>query len=92
VAKRKSQKARDVRRALKAKVAAAVAEACPGCTADFCGGVERSRMATRGPTLGFRVRDARTGKYRSNIIWIDPQYEGEVNAAWVAWAAKGSNG
>jgi hypothetical protein len=38
-------------------VADAVAEAFPGCTAEFTGGVERSRMASRGPTLGPRVKD-----------------------------------
>jgi hypothetical protein len=91
MAKRKQQKTRDVRRNLRGKIAAAVAEAFPNCTAEFCGGVERSRMATRGPTLGFRVKDSR-GKYRSNIIWIDPTYEGEVNAAWVAHSVKQSNG
>jgi hypothetical protein len=48
-------------------------------------------MATLGPTLGFRLKDNR-GKYRSNVIWIDPTYEGEVNAAWVAHVVKRSNG
>jgi hypothetical protein len=91
VARRKNQKARDVRRNLRGAVASAVAEAFPGCTAEFCGGVERSRMAILGPTLGFRVKDGR-GKYRSNVIWIDPTYEGEVNAAWVVHAVKQSNG
>jgi hypothetical protein len=91
MARRKNQRARDVRRGLKVKVAAAVAEAFPGCTADFCGGVERSRMAYRGVSLGFRVRDAR-GKYRSNIIWLNPLYEGEVSAGWVEEVVKGSNG
>jgi hypothetical protein len=91
MARRKNQKVRDVRKLVWKRVGAAVAEAFPGCVADFCGGVERSRMATLGPTLGFRVRDSK-GKYRSNIIWIDPSYTGEVNAAWVQAAVKGSNG
>ena len=91
MARRKNQKKRDVRRKLRGAIAAAVAEAFPGCTAEFGGGVERSRMATLGPTLGFRIKDGR-GKYRSNIIWIDPTYEGEVNAAWVSQVVKQSNG
>lgn len=91
MAKRKAQQARDVRRQLRGKIAAAVAEAFPGCTAEFSGGVERSRMAARGPTLGFRVKDGR-GKYRSNVIWLNPEYDGEVSAAWVATAVKESNG
>lgn len=91
MSRRKNQKVRDVRRQLRAAIAAAVAEAFPGCTAEFSGGVERSRMATRGPTLGFRVKDGR-GKYRSNIIWVNPEYEGSVSTAWVAGAVKESNG
>lgn len=87
----KKRRARDTRRHLRGEISRAVAEAFPGCTAEFCGGVERSRMATRGPTLGFRLKDAR-GKYRSNVIWIDPSYAGTVNAAWVVDAVKQSNG
>jgi hypothetical protein len=50
----------------------------PGYTAEFSGGVERSRMATlRTVTLGVRLKDAR-GEYRSNMIWINSHYEGEV--------------
>jgi hypothetical protein len=91
MARDKKQRARDVRRQLRAAVGAAVAEAFPGCTAEFCGGVERSRMAKLGPTLGFRVKDGR-GRYRSNVIWIDPTYEGTVSSAWVARAVQESNG
>ena len=91
MARRKKQKARDVRRKLRGAIAAAVREAFPDCAAEFCGGVERSRMATHGPTLGFRLKDVR-GKYRSNIVWFDPTYEGEVNAVWVASVVKRSNG
>ena len=90
MARHKNQKSRDVRRTLRARVAAAVTEAFPGCIAEFNGGVAKSRMATRGPTLGFRVKDGQ-GKYRSNLIWVDPTYEGEVNGAWIAWAVKKSN-
>jgi hypothetical protein len=38
------------------------------------------RMARLGPTLGFRVKDGR-GRYRSNLIWVDPTYEGVVSTA-----------
>jgi hypothetical protein len=72
-------------------VTAAVAEAFPGCEADFCGGVERSRMAVLGPTLGFRVREA-DGTYRSNVIWLNPGYTGAVTAGWVTQAVARSNG
>ncbi len=91
MARRKNQVARDTRRQLRERVAVAVAEAFPGCAADFCGGVERSRMAVLGPTLGFRVREA-GGKYRSNVIWLNPGYTGAVSAAWVERAVGRANG
>jgi hypothetical protein len=76
-------KKRDVRRQLRGKINEAIAAAFPGCIADFCGGVENSRMAKLGhATVGFRVKDAR-GKHRSNVIWIDPDFDGEVDATWV---------
>lgn len=91
MARRKNQVARDARRGLRERVSAAVAEAFPGCVAEFCGGVERSRMAVLGPTLGFRVRAA-GGKYRSNVIWLNPRYTGAVSAGWVERAVAKSNG
>jgi hypothetical protein len=86
----KKRSSREVCKNLRVSVNTAVADAFPGCIAEFCGGVERSRMATRGPTLGFRVKDRR-GKYRSNIIWMKPTYTGFVSATWVADAVKSSN-
>lgn len=82
---------RDNRRAIRQKIGQAVSTAFPGCTADFCGGVERSRMAKRGRTFGFRVKDARTGKFRSNLIWVNPDYQGEWSVEWVLDAVKRSN-
>jgi hypothetical protein len=67
-----------------------VAEEFSGRVADFCGGVERSRMATSGPALGFPVRNPK-GKYRSSVIRVDPIYTGEVNAARVLTVVKESN-
>jgi hypothetical protein len=92
MARDKKQRARDNRRRIRTAISAAVSQAFPGCTADFCGGVEFSRMAKLGEaTLGFRIKDAR-GKHRSNIIWINTEYEGEWTAEWVAEAVKRSNG
>jgi hypothetical protein len=56
VARRKEQKARDVRRKVRGAIAAAVRGAFPDFAAEYRGGVERSRMATHGPTLGFRLK------------------------------------
>jgi hypothetical protein len=87
----KKQRVRDIRKQLRGEISRAVAEAFPDFTAEFCGDVERSRMATRGQTLGFRLKDSR-GRYRSNIIWLNASYDGSVSAAWVADAVKQSNG
>jgi hypothetical protein len=89
--RRKNQLDRDVRRRLQARVADAVAASFPGFTVEFFGGVERSRMATIGPTLGFRLRDA-NAKYVSNVIWLNAAYDGEVTADWVQRAVRKSNG
>jgi hypothetical protein len=91
MARRKKQVERDTRRRLRERVSAAVTRAFPGCVADFCGGVERSRMAVLGPTLGFRLREP-SGKFRSNVIWLNPGYTGSVSAGWVERAVERSNG
>lgn len=88
--KQKNQK-RDNKASIRRKVNAIVSTEFPGCVAEFCGGVEQSRMATRGPTFGFRVKDSRTGKYRSNAIWLNPTYEGDFTVAWIRAAIKESN-
>lgn len=88
---KRKQKQRANRGNIRRLVNAAVAQAYPGCVAEFCGGVEQSRMANRGPTLGFRVKDPRSGKYRSNLIWVNPDYTGEWSAQWIQQAVKESN-
>ena len=87
---RDKQKAdRRVKRLIRKQIAAHVRNAFPGCTAEFCGQQSGAALVSR--TFGFRVRDA-SGKYRSNIVWVDPSYSGEINEAWVRWAVAQSNG
>ncbi len=86
----KKQK-RDNKGDIRRKVNAIVALEFLGCIAEFSGGVERSRMATRGPTFGFRIKHAQTGKYRSNVIWLNPDYDGDYSATWIRNAIKESN-
>ena len=88
--KRKKHK-RENRGDIRRKVNATVAAEFPGCVAEFSGGAERSRMATRGPTLGFRIKHVQTGKYRSNIIWVNPEYTGGWSAEWIHNAVNESN-
>lgn len=61
----------------------------PDCVADFIG--QEGHAAKVGRTFGFRLLDS-GGKYRSNIVWVDPTYEGEITAAWVSSAVDSSNG
>lgn len=84
---RTAEGTRGVRRRLREEVAAAVAEAFPGCAAAFYQNVERSRTGSLQPMLGFCVVDDRGTPY-SDVIWIDPTYEGEVTVGWVADAVE----
>ena len=68
-----------VKKRIQKRIAAHVRAAFPGCVAEFCG--QQGTAAKVGRTLGFQVRDA-AGKYRSNIVWVDPEYTGEINEAW----------
>ena len=85
--KRQRNNRNDIRR----KVNESVAEVYPGCIAEFCGGVSISRMATRGPTLGFRIKNSSTGKYHSNVIWVNPDFAGSWPTDWLADAVQKSN-
>ncbi len=89
---RRKKKQRENRVDIRKKVNAAVAEAYPGCVAEFCGGVEQSRMASRGRTLGFRIKNLQTRKYHSNIIWVNPEFRGTWPTAWLIDAVDKSNG
>jgi hypothetical protein len=40
---------------------------------------------------GFRVHDA-SGRYHSNLIWLNPEYAGDVSQEWVRRAVEASNG
>ena len=85
--RRKSQK--QVKQTIKKQITSHVRSAFPGCIAEFCGQQSGAALVSR--TFGFRVRE-QGGKYRSNIIWVDPDYSGEINEAWVRWAVAQSNG
>ena len=86
---KKSKKRRDVRQGIRKQIQFHVAAAFPGCVAEFSG--QQSAAALQSRTFGFRVRDS-AGRYRSNIVWVDPTYAGEINLAWVVDAVQRSNG
>ncbi len=87
---RKRQKnTKQAKQKIRKQIAAHVRYAFPDCVAEFCG--QQSGAALVNRTFGFRVRDA-SGKYCSNIVWLDPEYSGEINEAWVRWAVVQSNG
>ena len=83
---------RNNRAEIRRNVSDSVVEAIPGCIAEFTGGVSHSRMANRGRTLGFRIKDVSSGKYRSNIIWINPDFVGTWPVSWLRRAVEDSNG
>ncbi len=85
----KQKTAKLVKEGIQKQIAAHVRAAFPGCVAEFCG--QQGTAAKVGRTFGFQVREA-AGKYRSNIVWVDPEYTGEINEAWVRWAVVQSNG
>ncbi len=85
----KKRNDKEVKRKIKKRITAHVMNAFPGCVAEFCGQQSGAALVSR--TFGFRVR-GQGGKYRSNIIWVDPDYSGEINEAWVRWAVERSNG
>ena len=68
MARRKQKAEKAALKALKQAIAERVAHEYPGCEAVFIG--QQSRAALQARTLGFRVRDCTTGRFRSNIIWI----------------------
>ena len=74
---------------IRRRIAQHVKSLYPGCVAEFIGQGGHAAKVSR--TFGFRVLDGR-GKYRSNIVWVDPTYEGEINEAWVRHAVDSSNG
>lgn len=51
-----------------------------------------SSPATRRRNFGFRVQDQRTGKYRSNIVWLNRSYGGRIGEPWLREAVELSNG
>ena len=75
---------------IRKQVVAHCSDLFPDCVVEFTG--TRSRSALKGRTFGFRIKDSRTGKYRSNIVWVDSTYNGVIDAGWVQDAIKCSNG
>jgi len=64
--KKKSEKA--ALNALKRRIVEIVARDCPDCEVVFVGQQSRAALAAR--TLGYRLRDRATGRFRTNIQWI----------------------
>jgi hypothetical protein len=86
---KETKNSKQIKEKIRKQISAHVRTAFPGCVAQFCG--QQSGAALVGRTFGFRVRDPRGG-YRSNIIWLNSEYDGEFNQAWVRWAVDQSNG
>lgn len=74
---------------MRQRISQHVAKVFPGCHAEFVGSQSAAALVSR--TFGFKVKDGK-GRYRSNIIWLDPAYEGPIDEGWVIAAVKTSNG
>ena len=85
------QKQQDNRARLRREIAAIIAEVYPDCVPVFSGNADSSRMGRRSVTLGFRLRD-KWGKFRSNMIWLNPEYSGRWTAEAIVEAVNDSNG
>lgn len=85
---KKQKRAKEIKDSIRKQIAQHVRNAFPDCSAVFIG--KQGSLAPRVRTFGFRVRD-QFGKFRSNIIWVDPEYDGEINEAWVRTAVSQSN-
>jgi 7-cyano-7-deazaguanine synthase in queuosine biosynthesis len=77
-----SRKSLDNKNALRSAICRHVGNLFPDCYAEFCG--QQGSAKKVGRTFGFRVKHRTTGKYKSNIVWVDPNYNGDVTEAWVA--------
>ncbi|MEO6810373.1 MAG: hypothetical protein ABI353_14755 [Isosphaeraceae bacterium] len=79
---------KQVKAKIRRQIARHVKTLYPDCVADFIG--QQGHAAKTGRTFGFRVLD-NGGKYRSNIVWVNPNYDGEINEAWVRYEVDSSN-
>jgi hypothetical protein len=69
-----------------------IAEAFPDHVAVFGGhGSYGGHRAPRDHTISFRLRDRR-GKYRSNVIWLMPDWLSSLTAANVRYLVNQANG
>jgi hypothetical protein len=69
-----------------------IREAFPDLEPIFGGhGDYGGHRAPRDHTISFRLRDAR-GKYRSNVVWVLPEYLGTLSAGQVRSLVSRANG
>jgi hypothetical protein len=70
----------------------AIREAFPDLEPVFGGhGDYGGRRAPRDHTISFRLRDAR-GQYRSNVVWVLPEYLGSLSPGQVRSLVSRANG
>lgn len=75
-----------------AKAHAAIQAAYPDCEVVFgCHGDYGGHRAPRDHTLAFRLRDAR-GKYRSNVVWLMPDWLAKLTPEKVRRLVDAANG
>jgi hypothetical protein len=73
----------------KKKIKKAVSQGFPGCIAEFSG--RGGSMAPRVRTLSFRVHNTQKNKFISNVIWLNPEYDGDITEVDIIDMIKSSN-
>ena len=69
-----------------------IREAFPDLEPVFGGhGAYGGYRAPRDHTISFRLRDGK-GKYRSNVVWIMPQYLAALTPGDIGWLVSRANG
>ncbi len=92
---RKKKQQRRKKNSIREQIARHVEAAFPGCRAVFQGKYGRAApkfAGDLGRNFGFRVQDQQTGKYRSNVVWLNRSYGGHIGEEWVREAVEQSNG
>jgi len=85
----KEKERREQIRKLKKKVSQAVSKGFPGCSAEFSG--RGGSMAPRVRTLSFRVHHDQKNQFISNVIWLNPEYDGNITVGDIIAMIKESN-
>ncbi len=67
--------------ALKIQICQHIGVLYPEYEVEFCG--QQGHAIKVGRTFGFRIKHKMTGRYKGNIVWLEPTYCGKISQKWV---------